>query len=116
MRTPAGQECPYYYEDFHRRAGHRECRLIAANPRSERWTPDLCSKCPVPEILRANASPDLRLEGRVTRQLGLFRRVEVSAYCLKHMLEVPEPARGCPRCNEEREESLSRLLGDLGGS
>jgi hypothetical protein len=102
MRTPAGTECPYYYEDYHRGAEVQECRLIAANPRSERWTPDLCGKCPVPQIVRANASPDLRLEAHVARRFGLLRRVEVSAFCLKHAVEVPEPELGCAQCNEER--------------
>jgi len=67
MRTPFGQECRYYYEDFHRNRARQECRLAEATATARDWTSDLCRNCPVPGILRANGCPHLRLEGRVMR-------------------------------------------------
>lgn len=103
MITPAGVECRYYYEDYFRGRERQECRLIAQNPRSESWQPKLCNKCLVPGILRANACPNLVLEGRVEKGLlRLMRRVVVSAVCSKHLVEVKEPHVGCGHCHEER--------------
>jgi len=103
MITPAGTECRYYYADYYRGRNSQECRLIGQNPRSERWTPELCKSCPVPAILRANACPNLVLEGRVERRLlGLSRRVAVSAVCSKHVVSVAVPQIGCGHCHEER--------------
>jgi hypothetical protein len=80
MRTPAGKECRHYYEDFHRGRDKQECRLVKANPASEAWLPADCSKCPVPDILRANADPDMELIVTIKAGfLGFFRRVEVTA-------------------------------------
>ena len=103
MITPAGAECRYYYADYFRGREQQECRLLAQNPRSEPWQPRVCADCPVPGILRANACPNLVLEGRVERRLlGLTRRVTVAAVCAKHLIEVAEPHVGCGRCHEER--------------
>jgi hypothetical protein len=101
MRTPAGTICRYYYEDFHRGRQTQECRLVMANARSLPWAPELCAKCKVPEILRANGSPDLRLELTVRKRLGLFTRLDVDAYCLKHVCEIEDPYVGCPSCEAE---------------
>jgi hypothetical protein len=101
MRTPAGEMCPHYYEDFHRGRETQECRLVAQNPRSLRWTPDICGKCPVPSILRANGSPNLRLEVTIRKRFGLFRTVDVDAYCIKHAREVGDPYVGCSECVDE---------------
>ena len=101
MRTPAGTECRHYYEDFNRGRNVQECRLIAQSRRSRPWAPDLCAKCQVPAVLRANGSPDLRLELAVTRRLGLFTGLDLSAYCLKHVCTVPDPMHGCPECARE---------------
>lgn len=103
MITPAGKECRYYYADYYRGRDRQECRLIAQNPRSEPWRPDLCKTCPVPGILQANACPHMVLEGRVTRGfLGLSRKVTVEAVCSKYLVEVREPHVGCGHCHEER--------------
>ena len=103
MRTPAGTECRYYYEDYYRGRERQECRLIAQNPDSDRWQPKLCQSCPVPRILQANACPNLVLEGRVKKSfLGLFRRVAVSSICSKYLIDVPQPQVGCGHCHEER--------------
>jgi len=109
MITPAGTECRYYYEDFYRGRHKQECRLIAQNPRSAPWRPELCKSCPVPGILRANACPNMVLEGRVEkRMLGLRRQVAVEAVCSKYLVEVQEPHVGCGHCHEER--AAARIL------
>ena len=97
MRTPAGTECKYYYEDFHRRT-YQECRLIARNPDSLHWSPDLCAQCPVPRILQANQCPHLLLKATVVRRLLLFRRVLVEAFCDARKVNVAEPMVGCGQC------------------
>jgi hypothetical protein len=103
MITPAGTECRYYYADYFRGRERQECRLIAQNPQSEAWRPDLCKNCPGPGILRANACPNLVLEGHVKRGfLGLTRRMEVGAVCSKYLVEVDKPHVGCGHCHEER--------------
>jgi hypothetical protein len=103
VRTPAGTECRYYYEDYYRGRGQQECRLIAQNRESEPWGPKLCQGCPVPGILRANACPNLVLAGRVERRLlGIKREVVATAVCSKYLVDVPEPHVGCGHCHEER--------------
>lgn len=103
MRTPAGKECRFYYEDFHRRRGVQECRLVQGNRESLPWRPHYCALCPVPEILSANSSPDLSLKLTIKpRLLGLGRRLEVTATCLRHHIPVDDPYVGCPKCNAER--------------
>jgi hypothetical protein len=103
MRTPAGKECRFYYEDFHRGRNVQECRLIKTNPDSAPWIPGDCSKCPVPDILNANASPDMELQLTVKRGLlGLTRRLEVTAACLRHRIPIEDPFVGCPKCNAEK--------------
>ena len=102
MRTPAGTECKFYYEDFHRGRSRQECRLLQRNPASEPWRPSLCKTCPVPAILWANACPNMVLEGWVGRRWGLLRQVKVRAFCTLSREEVAEPMVGCGRCHEGR--------------
>jgi hypothetical protein len=103
MITPAGQECRYYYEDYFRGRERQECRLLEQNPRSEPWQPKLCDGCPVPGILRANACPNLVLEGRVEKGfLGLSRKVALDVVCSKHLKSGFDPHVGCGHCHEER--------------
>lgn len=102
MRTPAGQECPHYYEDFARGRSVQECRLAQANPNSAPWRPKDCARCPVPDILRANASPYLQL--RLTIRpvlLGFVRQVKVEAWCERHDIAIENPYIGCPLCAQE---------------
>ena len=102
MRTPAGTECKFYFEDYFRGRERQECRLLALNPAGERWKPALCRKCPVPGILRANACRHLVLEARVVKTLaGLGRRVAVSAACTKSLQDVPRPEVGCGQCHAD---------------
>jgi len=98
MRTPAGTECPHYYEDFNRGRAVQECRLIKRNPSSLPWRPADCTSCPVPGIRRANPSPDLRLELGIYHRFGLFRRKRLEAHCLRVDCTVANPIEACERC------------------
>jgi hypothetical protein len=97
MQTPAGKECRHYYEDFHRGRNIQECRLVKENPDSERWHPSDCSKCPVPDILLANADPDMDLTLTIKRGfLGFGRRVEVEAHSRRSGKRIEDPYVGNP--------------------
>src|SRR5438045_1612368 len=103
MKTPAGTECRFYYQDYYRGRETQECRLLAENPKSDPWYPGLCHHCPVPRILQANACPNLILEGRVEKGfLGLGKRVVVTAGCREQLVDVPEPQVGCGHCHEHQ--------------
>jgi hypothetical protein len=108
MQTPAGVECRYYYEDYNRGREFRECRLIAYHPQSEPWRPQLCRTCAVPGILRANACPNMVLEGWVGRRWLLVRRVNVKAHCTLTKQEVADPYVGCGRCHEKEWQDTVR--------
>jgi hypothetical protein len=99
MRTPAGKECKYFYGDYYRGRNNEECRLLKAS--GERWSPDLCKTCPVPEIQLANACEFLQLRGKVARPFnaGFQRRVQVTAFCEKTKRHVKEPHIGCGECH-----------------
>jgi len=76
---------------------------VELNPASMRWKPGDCSKCPVPEILNANASPFLELSLTIKpKMLGLGRQLEIKASCIKHHVVIQDPYVGCPECNAER--------------
>jgi hypothetical protein len=97
MITSAGKECPHYYEDFNRGRSAQECRLVKANPESMSWRPSDCAKCPVPEIVLANASPDMELKLTIRGALlGFVRQLKVEAWCLKHDIPIENPYIGCP--------------------
>ncbi len=101
MKTPAGRECKHYYEDYFRGRDVQECRLVKSNTESLRWHPKDCSKCPIPEILNANASRDMELKLTVaSKWLGFVRTMNVSALCLKHDVVIADPYVGCPKCAE----------------
>lgn len=103
MLTPGGRECRYYHGDFHRGRNVQECRLIKRSRESLPWRPELCKTCPVPDILLANACPNLILDAWVAKSLfGLKRRVVVSGWCKEHFLEVERPEVGCGHCHEHR--------------
>lgn len=109
MKTPAGRECRFYYEDFHRGRNKQECRLLKQSPGS-RWKPSDCADCPVPEILWANASENLALEATVkSGVLGFGRHVAVTAYCTRHHLPIPDPYVGCAECARDK-PSLTDLI------
>lgn len=100
MRTPAGTECQFFYGNYFRGRKQEECRLIGHQPPPHHWTSDLCAKCPVPGILRANACPSLELSAQAKRTLfGLVRSVQVTAYCTRSQQPVAEPHVGCGQCS-----------------
>ncbi len=102
MRTPAGKECPYYYADFHRGRNTQECRLVEANPDSALWRPKDCEGCPVPDILQANASENMRLKLTIRPTLlGFVRQKRVEAWCEKHEMRIENPYVGCPQCSDD---------------
>jgi hypothetical protein len=104
MRIPAGKECPHYYEDFNRGRDIQECRLVKDNPESLAWRPQDCAKCPVPDIVLANASPHMRLTLTIRGVLlGFVRRMDVDAWCIKHDVAIKNPYVGCPLDAEENE-------------
>ena len=103
MKTPAGSECRFYYEDFNRGRDTKECRLAMANPDSAEWDQRICTGCPVPDIIAANGDPNLVLEGAITKGIfGFARKMQVKAICRKHLCDVPAPQVGCPQCAAER--------------
>jgi hypothetical protein len=103
MRTPAGKDCRYYYQDFHRGRNLQECRLIQGNLNSMRYRPVDCTNCPVPDILNANANKYLELTLTIKpRLLGIGRKHEVMATCLHHKIKIEDPYVGCVLCNQER--------------
>ncbi|MDX2075140.1 MAG: hypothetical protein SFZ02_01820 [bacterium] len=103
MRTPAGKECKYYYQDFHRGREVQECRLVKQNLNSLKWHVKDCTTCPVPEILHANASPYLELTLTIqNRFLGFGRHIKLEAYCARHKIPIENPIVGCPQCAENR--------------
>jgi hypothetical protein len=103
MRTPAGKECKFYYADYYRGRDIEECRLVKGNPDSLYWRPSDCQKCPVPDMLNANSSPDLELELTIKpRVLGFGRQLEVTGYCRRHQIPIENIYTGCPECNKER--------------
>lgn len=97
MITPAGRECAHFYADYNRHTRDiEECRLAKQNPDCLQWHPKDCAKCPVPDILLANASPDTQLKLTIrSRLLGLARRITVEAICLRNGEKV-DPYIGCP--------------------
>jgi len=112
MRTPAGAECHFYYEDYNRGRNIQECRLLKHATGSGQWKPRDCSNCPVPEILWANASEYLELRAVVrTGFLGFDRHVEVMASCSKHHTIIQDPYTGCQECAKER-PGFNALVGE----
>ncbi len=51
----------------------------------------------------ANNDPNLVLEARIKKGvLRIGRKVEVNAFCSKHLVTVSNPHIGCPQCAAER--------------
>jgi hypothetical protein len=108
MRIPDGRECPYYYVDTRRwREGSEECCQLLANTEDvERWTVRMCDSCPVPDIRRANACPNMQLHARIKRppwQFWTSPRVFVYATCKKTEGPVKNPYVGCGHCHQSIE-------------
>lgn len=102
MRTQSGIECPYFYGNYFRGRKQEECRLIGEQPPPNQWTPDLCKTCPVPAISRANACPNMILQGKVKAGfLGLRHKVHITVTCKFSQKTVDEPEIGCGHCHED---------------
>lgn len=100
MNTPAGKECRYFFGDYFRGRKREECRLLEAASPPLPWKPKLCSTCPVPGILLANACPHLVLEARLARPFPyIVQQVHVEAYCTKIAGAVKEAHIGCGECH-----------------
>lgn len=100
MRTPAGKECRYFYGDYYRGREHEECRLLADAMPPLPWKPSLCSTCPVPGILQANACQHMVLIPSFFRPFPFIRQqVQIKAYCEKTRRNVNEPHIGCGECH-----------------
>jgi hypothetical protein len=100
MRTPAGKECRYFYGDYYRGRQHEECRLLGDALPALPWKPALCSTCPVPEILMANACEHMVLVPRLARPFPFLKQqVEVSAHCHKTNRSGFDPHIGCGECH-----------------
>jgi hypothetical protein len=98
MITPAGKECIHFYGDYQRGRHVESCRLLEAH--NLPWTPHLCEKCPVPEILQANSCEHQSLIPKVQKPLFFLRpEVQVSAYCSQCVCDVAEPRIGCGLCH-----------------
>ncbi|MBN1266912.1 MAG: hypothetical protein JXA25_15565 [Anaerolineales bacterium] len=102
MRTPAGTECPYYYADYFRGREYEECRLVEPSQSGRSWSPDVCERCPVPEIVRANGCKHMSLHASIESGfLGFGQKVVVTAYCARAGEAVKEPLVGCGHCHED---------------
>ena len=100
MRTPAGKECRYFYGDYYRGREHEECRLLSNGVPPLTWKPILCSTCPTPGIIQANACPHMILTPSLTRPFPYIRQqVQIRAYCQKTQRNVNEPQIGCGECH-----------------
>lgn len=110
MRTPAGTECRFYYEDFQRGTARQECRA-PKGPGSLAWRASDCADCPVPPILLRNGNPNLGL--RITIAAGFAgkrRRIKLESWCEIHASDVADPVIGCPECAREADEILRRAF------
>ena len=99
MRTPAGKECKYFYGNYFRGRKTEECRLLRES--GQTWTASLCTTCPVPDVLRANACEFLRLRAEVKRPWAPACNGECRSrpICEKAGREVAEPEIGCGECH-----------------
>ena len=89
MRTPAGKECKYFYGNYFRGKNVEECRLIGHRPPPGHWTPDLCSNCPLPDILWANSCSNIVLTGQAIRKFPFIKRKVV----VLSLIHISEPTR-----------------------
>lgn len=100
MRTPAGKECRYFYGDYYRGRTREECRLLQGASPPLPWRASLCSTCPVPDILLANACEHLQLSPRLGRPFPFLRQeVQVSVFCSKTKRAGFDAHIGCGECH-----------------
>jgi hypothetical protein len=100
MRTPAGKECRYFYGDYYRGRNDEECRLLDDASPPLPWKADLCTACPVPEILLSNACSHMMLRPRLIRPFPFIKQqVQVDAGCSKNHRSDFDPHIGCGECH-----------------
>ncbi len=98
MQTPAGKECQFFYGDYFRGKNLEECRLL--KDAGLDWRPDMCVKCPIPDILLANSCEHMEFRPKLFRPyLILSHQIEVNTYCNKCACDVDEPRIGCGQCH-----------------
>lgn len=98
MLTPAGKECRYFYGDYYRGRQHEECRLL--NAAGLKWRSYLCQKCPIPEIVQANACEHMQFHPRLERAFVLMQpQVKIKTTCSKCECDVDQPRVGCGQCH-----------------
>ena len=113
MRTPAGKECRFFFGDYYRGRDHEECRLLNTQSPPLPWKPELCTSCPVPEILLANACTYLVFIPQLTRTFPFTRQqVKVKTFCTKTQRAGFDPHVGCGECHTLPPEFLGTKLGD----
>jgi hypothetical protein len=62
----------------------------------------MCFECPVPDILMANACPNMVLQPSLERPFPYVfvkPQVRIQAYCTKTTRKVTEPRIGCGECH-----------------
>ncbi len=100
MRTPAGKECKYFYGDYYRGRNREECRLLNSAIPPQIWRPEYCSTCPVPDMLLANACPNMILEPELRRGFPFAKKgVQVKVSCSKSGAHSFDPHTGCGQCH-----------------
>ena len=100
MRNPAGKECSFFYGDYYRGRAQEECRLLNSVSPLLDWSPDLCTTCPVPEYLLANACEFMVLEPALIRPFPFIKRqVKVNTACNKTLRSGFDPHIGCGECH-----------------
>jgi hypothetical protein len=100
MRTPAGKECRFFYGDYYRGRNNEDCRLLSSASPPIRWKPDLCTSCPVPDILLANACQRMELIPRLDRPFPFIKQqVGVTAVCSREGKAGFDPHVGCGSCH-----------------
>ena len=100
MQEPLGLHQPHGGRE------QQEGRGVGVSARPAAWSPSLCAKCPVPAILRANGSPDLRLVATVIKRFRLFTTIRVTAVCARHGGTIADPYLGCRACREDLDVSF----------
>jgi hypothetical protein len=64
------------------------------------WRSEFCQTCPVPEILLANACPNMILEPAITRPFPFVKKqVQVRVACSKSSSRDFDPHTGCGQCH-----------------
>jgi len=111
MRTPAGKECRFFYGDYFRGRNIEECRLLKDTSPPLPWKPALCSTCPVPDFLLANACPNLVFQPTLGRPFPFLKQeVQITTYCTKTQRTGFDAHIGCGECHALPAEFLTGNL------